>query len=192
MAEIVAKTARLLLRTEAEGDQAIWHAHMNDAQVMACLGGPRTPDQIAEAFRCNADNLARHGQGYLLLERRADGLLVGQCGLSRIDTPVAPAPLRDALQIGWLLRADCWGRGYAREAAEAVRAMAFERHGAPVLYGQTSQSNPGSWRLMEKLGMTRRADLDYADPDYPPQDNPTMVYAQRRAAWRAREQEMAP
>jgi hypothetical protein len=39
---------------------------------------------------------------------------------------------------------------------------------------------------MERLGMVRRADLDYPDPDYPPQDNPTMVYALDATAWRAR------
>jgi hypothetical protein len=37
---------------------------------------------------------------------------------------------------------------------------------------------------MERLGMERRAELDYPDADYPPEDNPTMVYWLRRERWR--------
>ena len=38
---------------------------------------------------------------------------------------------------------------------------------------------------MEKLGLSRRADLDYDDPKYPPEDNPTIVYAITRDEWLA-------
>ena len=64
--------------------------------------------------------------------------------------------------------------------------MAFARLDLPRVYAQTSQRNTASWRLMERLGMARRADLDYPDPDYPPDDNPTMVYELEAAAWRSR------
>jgi hypothetical protein len=36
---------------------------------------------------------------------------------------------------------------------------------------------------MERLGMTRLADLDYDDPEFPPEDNPTMVWGLEREAW---------
>jgi len=192
MTEIVARTARLTLRTEAEGDQAVWRAHMNDERVMARLGGPRTPAAIAEAFAQRAENWARHGFTFLMLERSEDGLLIGQCGLSLIESPHAPPQMRGAMQIGWLLRADCWGQGYALEAARAMRDMAFARHGAAVLYAQTSRNNPASWRLIGKLGMTRRADLDYVDPDHAAENNPAMVHEQTRAGWRAQTEGKAP
>ncbi len=38
---------------------------------------------------------------------------------------------------------------------------------------------------MERLGMTRRADLDYYDPCYGPELNPTIVYAIDADEWRA-------
>ena len=37
---------------------------------------------------------------------------------------------------------------------------------------------------MERLGMTRLAHLDYVDPLYPPEDNPTMVYGIGAEQWR--------
>ena len=89
------------------------------------------------------------------------------------------------MSAGWTLRADCWGFGYAREAGEAALALAFERFALLRVYAQTSQRNTASWGLMERLGMARRADLDYPDPDYPPEDNPTMIYHLDAADWRA-------
>ena len=68
---------------------------------------------------------------------------------------------------------------------EAALMLAFERLDLARLYAQTSERNTASWRLMQRLGMSRRADLDYLDPDYPPEDNPTMVWDLRRDAWLA-------
>jgi RimJ/RimL family protein N-acetyltransferase len=187
MVEVIAETQRLLLRTEAAGDQAVWLKHMNCAQVMEHLGGPRTAEKVAESFARMADGWAQHGFSFMLVERKSDGMLIGHCGLTKIDTHAAPDALNGQIQIGWTLRPDCWGQGYAQEAAQTVLDMAFTRYRARRLFGQTSQSNEASWRLMKKLGMTRRASLDYSDPDYPPQDNPTIIYAMTHDAWRARQ-----
>jgi RimJ/RimL family protein N-acetyltransferase len=46
----------------------------------------------------------------------------------------------------------------------------------------TSPANEGSWRLMEKLGMARRADLDFTDPAEP---DPIIQYAITKAQWEA-------
>lgn len=182
---IVAETERLVLRRELPGDLAVWLEHMNTPQVMAMVGGVQSADTVAQGFSRMAIADAEGEVSFYFLALKADGTLVGKGGLSRIDTLCAPDELRGAVQVGWTLRADCWGRGYAREAGEAALALAFERFALPRVYAQTSQRNTASWGLMERLGMARRADLDYPDPDYPPEDNPTMVYQLDAAAWRA-------
>src|SRR3569623_193301 len=182
MVEIVAESSRLVLRTEADGDQAIWLAHMNTPEVLAYLGGPKSPEKVAESF-AKMREAPRDGPRFLLVALKRDGTLIGKCGLVTIDSPAAPEVLRGRLQVGWTMRADCWGQGYGIEAARIALEMAFARHGAPVVYAQTSQRNARSWRLMENLGMERLAGLDYPDPDYPPEDNPTIVYGIHRAAW---------
>ena len=73
--------------------------------------------------------------------------------------------------------------GYAYEAMRAVVDWGFERIGAPLLVALTCEANMGSWRLMEKLGMERRADLDFNDPAYPPESNPVIQYALTAARW---------
>jgi RimJ/RimL family protein N-acetyltransferase len=182
---IVAETERLVLRRERPGDLAVWLEHMNTPQVMAMVGGVQSAEAVAETFAKMAAAAANGLLSFYFLALKADGALVGKAGLSRIETACAPDALRGTVQVGWTLRADCWGRGYAREAGAAALRLAFDRLALARVYAQTSQRNTASWGLMERLGMARRADLDYPDPDYPPEDNPTMVYMLDAAAWHA-------
>jgi RimJ/RimL family protein N-acetyltransferase len=185
MAEIVAETERLVFRRELPGDLEVWLEHMNTPQVMEKTGGVQPPEKVAEGFA----KMAADADGVLafyFLALKTGGTLIGKAGLSRIETAIAPDELRGAVQAGWTLRADCWGKGYAREAGEAALALAFERLALPRVYAQTSERNTASWKLMERLGMARREDLDYPDPEYPPEDNPTMIYSLDREQWVAR------
>jgi RimJ/RimL family protein N-acetyltransferase len=192
MADIVAETERLFLRRECAGDLAIWLEHMNTPEVMDKLGGMQTAEQVAESFARMASTVAEGELPFVFVALKSDDTLIGKCGLSRIDTLVAPEPLRGQIQMGWTLRADYWGQGYAREAAEATLALAFDRFGLATVYGQTSDSNLSSWRLMERLGMCRCTELDYPDPDYPPEHNPTIVYQLDATDWRPRASGEAP
>ena len=60
---------------------------------------------------------------------------------------------------------------------------AFGRVGAPHIVALTSHANSASWKLMEKLGMERREDLDFTDPKYPPEDNPVIQYSLTKHQW---------
>src|SRR5690606_9451145 len=127
---------------------------------------------------------------FVFVALKADGTLLGKCGFAPIETPVAPDALRGQVQIGWTLRADHWGHGYAREAAEAMLALGFARLGLTTVFAQTSQRNPpawepdaGSWGRAGRLGLRRRAGLDYADADPPPKHTPTMAYRLNAASW---------
>jgi RimJ/RimL family protein N-acetyltransferase len=184
MADIVAETERLVLRRERPGDLEIWLEHMNTPEVAEMVGGVQPPEKVAESFAKMAAASKAGEPSFLLVALKSGGTLIGKCGLAPIETAAAPEELRNAIQVGWTLRADHWGQGYAREAAEAALSLAFERFGLPCVYAQTSERNMASWRLMERLGMERRAELDYPDADYPPEDNPTMVYSLDAASWR--------
>ena len=122
----------------------MWLEHMNTPEVTEMVGGVQSPENVAESFVRMAAAAAEGLLSFYLLAHKADGALIGKGGLSRIETPVAPVELRGAVQIGWTLRADCWGRGYAREAGEAALALAFARLELPRVYAQTSQRNTAS------------------------------------------------
>jgi len=154
-------TPRLLLRAWRETDRAPWAELVADPEVMRFLGPPRdraaADDEIDRAIahqKC-------HGFTFWAIERREDGAFLGFCGLKRV---IDASPILGAVEIGWRLRRDSWGSGYAREAAQATLAWAFGDAGLDRVVAMTVAANTRSWGLMERLGMTRRPDLDFDHP----------------------------
>ena len=181
MADIIAETERLILRTIEMGDAVEQDRVLNTPTVMARLGGVKELHEI-EAKHANAMAMyAREGFSFLFMVEKASGEMVGHCGIKRVDNPLAPN-VGDH-EIGWLVREDRWRRGYAEEAMRAILDWAFTRIQAPHVVALTSEANAGSWKLMQKLGMVRREDLDFADPAFPAEDNPTIQYSLTQEQW---------
>lgn len=181
MADIIAETDRLVLRTIEEGDAALQYRLLNTPSVMARLGGVKELHEIEAKHARGMALYAREGFSFLFMIEKASGEMVGHCGIKRVDNPLAPN--QGDHEIGWLVREDRWRRGYAEEAMRAVLDWAFTRVGAPHVVALTSEANVGSWKLMQKLGMVRRKDLDFEDPAFPPQDNPTIQYSLTKDQW---------
>lgn len=183
MTAVVLTTERLELRQIREDDLDPHLALLNTPAVMRHLGGVQPGEVIAAKHAAARAGFAAEGFGFMMIEERATGELVGHCGLRRVASPLAPNPQDH--EIGWLVRADRWRMGYAHEAMRAVVEWAFGTIGAAQIVALTVEANVGSWRLMEKLGMARRRDLDFTDPAMPPEQNPTIQYALTRAQWEA-------
>ena len=181
MADIIAETDRLILRTIEEGDAAEQDRVLNTPTVMARLGGVKELHEIEAKHAKSRALYAQHGLSFLFMIEKASGEMVGHCGIKQVDNPLARN--QGDHEIGWLVREDRWRRGYAEEAMHAVLDWAFTRVGAPHVVALTSHANIGSWKLMEKLGMVRREDLDFSDPAYPAEDNPTIQYSLSREQW---------
>ena len=181
MADIIAETDRLILRTIEEGDAIEQDRLLNTPSVMARLGGVKELHEIEAKHAKAMAMYAREGFSFLFMIEKASGEMVGHCGIKRVDNPLAPN-VGDH-EIGWLVREDRWRRGYAEEAMRAVLDWAFTRITAPHVVALTSHANAGSWKLMQKLGMVRREDLDFADPAFPAEDNPTIQYSLTQEQW---------
>ncbi|HET8611209.1 MAG TPA: GNAT family N-acetyltransferase, partial [Sphingomonas sp.] len=76
-------------------------------------------------------------------------------------------PIIGEIEIGWRLREDAWGQGYAREAAEASFAWGWANLDRGQIVAITVPANERSWGLMERLGMSRRPELDFGHPLFP-------------------------
>jgi RimJ/RimL family protein N-acetyltransferase len=184
MAEIVARTQRLILRTWDNGDSDRFYEVMNTPAVMRHLGGVQ--DRATwEAAKERLDGYQRDfGHTFWIVERIADGEILGFCGLKRVNAENAGS-ITDNVEIGWRLRESAWGQGIAKEAAIASLDLAFGRFAAPHVVALTVNGNEGSWGLMERLGMTRREDLDFDDPRFGPELNPTIIYLIDAGDWPA-------
>ena len=186
MAEFRHETERLVLRDWREEDWPRFWELTNTPAVMRWLG-----DEADEATKSGArerlEGYSRdHGHTFWVCERREDGghlagEMLGFCGLKRSN--VEGESVFGMMEVGWRLREDAWGRGYAKEAAIASLDLAFDRFGADEVVALTVAGNSPSWGLMERLGMTRREDLDFTDPRWGPDLNPTIVYAITQQKW---------
>ena len=176
------ETARLRLRDWTEADIEPFIRHTNTPAVMRWLGGVKPAEEHRRIIRERVLSWqAERGFTFWIVERKADGALLGFCGLKLADAE--GSPIEGEFEIGWRLREDAWGQGYAREAAQATLDFAFDRLDAQRVVSVTFPQNEASWGLMLRLGMTRRADLDYDDQRFPDL-NPTIVYAIAREEWR--------
>lgn len=177
------ETPRLRLRDWREEDIEPFIRHLNTAPVMRWLGGVRTVEQQRSVVRDRfmAWQAAR-GFTFWAVERRADRELLGFCGLKLADDK--GSPVAGDLEVAWRFREDCWGQGYAREAATAALDFAFVALGAPHVVAVTVEANRPSWGLMRRLGMTRRPELDYVGPDWA--EDIVIVYRIEREQWAKR------
>lgn len=160
------ETARLVLRDWRDEDREPFAVMSADAEVMRHLNGVVSraeSDAAIERFRARARD---HGHTFWAIERKADGALIGFCGLRRGGHP--GTGVADELEIGWRLARSAWGQGYAREAAEASLAWGWAQCADARIAAWTVPANTASWGLMLRLGMAARPDLDFDHPAFAP------------------------
>lgn len=182
MAEI--ETERLILRDWQEGDLARFVSVTNTPAVMRHLGGVMDDAKVALFGEKVVGFQQRLGHTFWVVERKQDGAMLGFCGLKVIDAP--GATFLGEMEIGWRLREDAWGHGYAKEAAAASLDAGFDRFGAQEIFALTTVENTASWGLMLRLGMVRRDELTFVDTRFAPSLGDTIVHSITAEAWRAR------
>ena len=177
MADFRHETERLILRDWREEDwERFWEATNTEA-VMRWLGGVCDADKRAGARQRLESYREEHGHTFWVVERKSDRSILGFCGLKRCNQQGGPTGM---MEIGWRLREDAWGKGYAKEAALASLDLAFGRFGADEVIALTVEGNAPSWGLMKRLGMRRRSDLDFANSDFDPETGTIIVYSVNR------------
>ena len=112
--------------------------------------------------------IAERGWRLWAAEVRDDAPFIGFVGLAE---PRFEAHFTPAVEVGWRLAHEQWGKGYATEAAHAAVAFGFDELALEEIVSFTSVINERSRRVMERLGMTHDAADDFDHPLLPP-DHP--------------------
>lgn len=180
MAEFRLETQRLVLRSWREEDVEPFAAICADPVVMATLGPVLDLEGTRALVARECGYEAQWGHTFWVVERRADRRLIGKCGIvrGRID------PILDKLEIGWRLASDCWGQGYATEAARACVEWAFTHLEEDAVWAVTAGDNRVSRAVMERLGMEHLPALDFVHPRLVEDDplRPHVTYRLQRLA----------
>ena len=167
------ETERLIIRPWRESDRADYLATCNTEAVTAHLGRPASVEDIDTALARIAKSEEEDGFCFWAVERKADGAFLGYCGLKVARDP--GLPIEGDVEIGWRLRQDAWGQGYAVEAARACLEWAWTNLDVERVVSMTVPANKASRSVMERLGMARRPDLDFAHPNFAP-DHPLSAH----------------
>ncbi len=170
-------TTRLRLEPVGPANAAdLWRVQ-NDDEVSYWYGNDKPgPEEAEQRAKLMGESWQLHGVHKWIAYDRESGEVVGRGGLSR--TPVdddwgqvyafLPAEpwVRAAyevrspyvahagwLEIGWALRRQFWGRGYASEIGRAGLAFAFDHLGAQAVVSCTVRHNVRSRAVMQRIGM---------------------------------------
>lgn len=159
------ETRRLLLRPMEADDLDEFAALHADSEVTRFVRS-LDDDEVRARLERDAQEWRERGHGLLAILERKGGAFLGRCGLKHW-------PQFDETELGWILRRDAWGHGYATEAGRACLEWGLSELDLPYLTAMIAPDNVRSLRVAERLGFTPfRNDELLGDP--------VIVYALRR------------
>lgn len=156
--EAIFETVRLRCRRWRPTDLAPLFAVYSDPEGARWVGDgePITMAECDAWLRVTDANYRRRGYGMFALEDRANGEVIGFCGL------VHPGGQVDA-EVKYAFLRRHWGRGLASEAVPPLLAYGAQRHGLSKVIATVAAGNLASQRVLTKAGLRRTALRENAD-----------------------------
>lgn len=162
---VTLETARLLMRPFTMEDQPILRSIFMDSEVMTYSDGVKTDAQIKEWLAEALLQLYPVGYGPMAVIHKENNAFLGYCGLFLLPG----VDQNDGIEIGFRLCKSAWGKGYATEAALAIKGYAISGLGVKRLICLIDPGNLGSIRVAQKLGMIYEKEAwlpGYTHPDH--------------------------
>jgi [ribosomal protein S5]-alanine N-acetyltransferase len=151
----VLHTERLTIRPLTLGDLDDFAAIFADPESMTAYRRTFSRDESRGWIERSLARYERDGFALFAVERAADGVYVGDCGPT-----IQVVEGVEEVEIGWHVRRDVWGQGYATEAAIALRDWVFDVLGRDRLIALVDPANAASCRVAEKIGMRVERDAE--------------------------------
>ncbi len=148
-------TERLELRALTVDDSEAFFALNSHPEVMRFTGEP-----LLESLEEARDALAHYpdfdtiGYGRWGCVLKEDRQVIGFCGLKYLDD-------LDAVDLGYRLLPEYWGRGLATEACLASVRFGFDVLKLDRIIGLVLAENAASVRVLEKVGMRPDGEIIY-------------------------------
>ncbi|PST18930.1 GNAT family N-acetyltransferase [Rhizobium sp. JAB6] len=147
---IILETPRLVLTMWDKGDAEMIRQLHSTIETTRYLSGaaPWTLEKAEERLKSWFDEHARDGTTKYKMLRRDDGRFIGRAGFSRFRERG-----RGEFELGYSIRQEAWGNGYATEIAGALAQWFFSRGLARQFIAFTHPQNAASQRVLRKIGM---------------------------------------
>ncbi|WP_341850266.1 GNAT family N-acetyltransferase [Neorhizobium sp. CSC1952] len=143
----VLTTDRLVLRELTRNDVPVLHRIFGDPVSMRYYPRAKTLEETFDWFdKLAFQSYAENGFGLWGMVEKASGELIGDCGITLQKTPSGMEP-----EIGYHLRREWLGRGYAFEAASACRDFGLYKLGFGRIVSIVSPDNIPSLRAAARV-----------------------------------------
>jgi RimJ/RimL family protein N-acetyltransferase len=167
---MILETERLILRKWKPEDFEPYAAMLADPEVMRDLGAsgkPLTRFAAWQAFCATLGHWELRGFGMFAVN------VIGRIG------PWYPEGWPE-FEIGWTLRSQSWGKGYATEAVQACLGYAFTVLGRARIVSLITPENAPSIRVAQRVGEQLEAEITLPDL---PSDRRVLQYGLTRDNW---------
>jgi 3-dehydroquinate dehydratase/shikimate dehydrogenase len=157
------KTERIILRPWEEKDLEPFAKMNADPRVMEYYPSVKSFEESADEYHRILEHFSKHGWGLWAVSLNEIDF-IGYIGL-RFDN--FQAHFTPAVEIGWRLAFDYWGKGYATEGALASLNYGFTTLHLNEIISFTSFLNTRSQGVMKKIGMHHNPADDFDHPKLP-------------------------
>ncbi|MDR6551640.1 GNAT family N-acetyltransferase [Paenibacillus qinlingensis] len=144
------ETTRLRLRDWEEADLEPFCQLNADEEVMRFFPKTLSKDETHAFYHAIQAEFKECGFGFYAVETKENNAFIGFIGFHRA---IFKAEFTPCIEIGWRLRKEAWGKGYATEGAEACLRYGFDELGLDDVYSFTAEINKPSQSVMMKIGM---------------------------------------
>jgi len=159
---MIIETERLILREWKKSDVDSMATINQDPKVMEFFPSTRSYAETEKFIDGNIRAYEKYGYCLYAVELKEGHKFIGFVGLNYTDFAAHFTP---AVEIGWRLGSQFWGKGYATEGAKAALDYGFKKCGLKEIVSFTVPTNVRSIRVMEKMGL--KLDGNFAHPQLP-------------------------
>lgn len=145
---VIIETSRLLLREFRAEDVGPLQAVLGDPVAMQFYPAAYDRAGVEAWIARNQERYARDGFGLWAMVLKTTGEVIGDCGCVSQEVDG-----QKEIEVGYHVRRDLWGVGYATEAAKACMEYAFSKLGAERVISMIRPENLQSRRVAEKNGL---------------------------------------
>lgn len=160
----IIKTERLILRQWCEEDLEPFAQLNADSRVREYFPALLSHQESDSSVKLMSDHIQRCEWGFWAASLIENGEFIGFIGLEEVYFKAPFNKLTPAIEIGWRLAFNHWGKGYATEGALAALRYGYMTLNLEEIVSFTAVANQRSRHVMEKIGMQHNIEDDFDHP----------------------------
>lgn len=174
------KSERLGFRNWTKNDITEFAKINSDPEVMEHFPKLLNEKETSEFIDRLIDHYDRNGYNYFATEVINSREFIGFIGLAYQEYPSDFTP---AVDIGWRLKKNAWGKGYATEGAKRCLEFAFEELNLDTIIATCTEQNSKSENVMEKIGMIKIGTFNHPKLKEYPEYEKCICYGTNKSTW---------